>query len=120
MRKYKLSGKVAVVCHDLFEWGTWYETADRKVARDDIEGIIVSTVFLGIDHGFSADPDSDPLLFESLVFLPDDETGEMRRYFTWEEAEEGHSQIVDAIKEQLTQSGSIGKAALQKILDRHE
>jgi len=37
----------------------------------------------------------------------------MRRYFTWEEAEAGHREIVDGFKRQY----SIAKGALQKILD---
>lgn len=95
IRYYKLAGKMVVECPFL-EWAYWFETADRRVARDEVAGIEISTVFLGLDHNFFGK--SDPLLFETLVFLPDGTTGKMRRYFTWVEAEQGHKEITDLIR----------------------
>jgi len=93
---YKLEGKMAVTCNSLMEWVEWFETASRKVVHDEINEIMISTVFLGLDHNFSRR--GDPLLFVTLVFFPNGETGRMRRYFTWGEAEQGHKQITDLIR----------------------
>jgi len=93
---YKLNGKVAVICHSLMEWADWFETADRQVAQEDIAGIWVSTIFLGLDHNFLGK--GDPLLFETMVVLPDGGIGKMRRYFTWAEAEKGHEEVADLIR----------------------
>jgi hypothetical protein len=35
---------------NLREWAKWFETADRVVKKDTINGVVVSTVFLGLDH----------------------------------------------------------------------
>jgi hypothetical protein len=73
----------------------------RRVAEDTVSGFWVSTVFLGIDHGW----DGEPLLFETGVFAVDpdgeramDEVEEMSRYATWTEAEVGHLLIVQALR----------------------
>lgn len=77
------------------EWAISFERDNRIVGRDQIGDILVSTVFLGLNHNF--DPDGPPLLFETMVFgLPD--VGEpCWRYHTWEEAEAAHKIIVDAV-----------------------
>lgn len=51
---------------DLMTWARWLETADRKVARDQIGDTVVSTVFLGIDHGHGFT--DEPLLYETMIF----------------------------------------------------
>ncbi len=76
---------------NLHEWGVWFEDADRVVRKTDIDGMRVSTVFLGLDHSFS---EGDPLLFETMVFdkdfkldsAPDDVPDIMLRCSTWEQA----------------------------------
>ena len=96
IKYYKLNGKVAVACHSLLEWAEWFETAERRVASEDIAGIWISTVFLGLDHNYSSK--GDPLLFETMTFSPEGEANQMRRYFTWEEAEQGHKQVADLVR----------------------
>ena len=55
------------------------------------EDIRVSTVFLGLDHGFGAE---EPVLFETMIFGGEyDEYCE--RYCTWDEAVEGHAKAVE-------------------------
>jgi hypothetical protein len=50
----------------------------------------VSTVWLGLDHGFGSGP---PVIFETMVFGgPLDQ--EMERYCTWESAVTGHEFMV--------------------------
>jgi len=69
----------------LMLWAERFETDKRIVAQDQVGNKWISTVFLGIDHGF----DGPPLLFETMVF-EDDVAGDMWRYSTWDEAMEGH------------------------------
>lgn len=47
--------------------------------------MVVSTVFLGMDHCCGGD--GPPVLFESMHFGPDDENGDCERCCTWEDAE---------------------------------
>lgn len=92
--KYKLEGKKAVPCENLLEWATWLEQADRQVAKDEVNGVRISTVFLGLDHSFG---ESQPLLFETMVFGGDLDQ-EQERYSTWDEAETGHKEMVNRVK----------------------
>jgi hypothetical protein len=92
--KYILDGHTAKPVDDVLEWGTWFETANRRVAKDTIGDSEVSTVFIGLDHSFGGDK---PLIFETMVFDgPLD--GEMDRYSTWEEAEKGHADMVKRVE----------------------
>lgn len=93
MDHYILDGK-RVVAVDMLVWATWFERADRVVAKTQIDDdVSVSTVFLGIDHNFGS---GAPLLFETMVFGGDHDE-EMDRYTTWEQAEAGHYDTVDRI-----------------------
>lgn len=86
-----------VPCDGVLEWGRWYGTADRKVARTQVGELSVSTVFLGIDHSFGEG--DDPILYESMVFGPEGSphAGEMIRYSTRAEAMAGHLALVAAL-----------------------
>ena len=50
---------------DIHKWSQWYSTADKTVARAEIDGIVVSTVFLSIDHAFG---DGQAQLYETMIF----------------------------------------------------
>lgn len=69
------------------------------VARTDLDnGITVSTIFLGLDHGVPFLPDYEPELFETMAFdrgtPPEMKRStfydEQWRYPTWEAAAAGH------------------------------
>ena len=76
---------------ELMEWAEWFETADRTISRTEQDGVVVSTVFLGIDHNFGSR--GAPVLWESMVFGgPLD--GEEQRYTSAEAAKHGHEQMV--------------------------
>jgi len=84
---------------DCQEWGSWFEGADRVVAKEEVEeGVTVSTVFLGIDHNFASD--GPPILFESLIFGGQFD-GDMRRYATWDEALQGHKAMVEMVRNSI-------------------
>lgn len=95
-------------------WSEWLGNPDteklRKVAYtsfgvgDDGVGIYVSTVFLGLDHGFPellelyGTPLSEykPTLWETMVFgSPLD--GAMERYTCIENAKNGHMRMVERV-----------------------
>lgn len=101
--KYKLIGKLAVPAGDLLDWGKWFQAADRRVARTEIGPIVVSTVFLGIDHNFGSE--GDPLLFETMIFGEHQESDSSEswceRTSTWGEAEEAHARAVAIAKQRL-------------------
>ena len=74
---------------DVMKWALWFEAhnADRQLARTELEdGIIVSTIFLGLDHSFGH---GEPQLYETMIFGgPLDETQD--RYATRQAAVNGH------------------------------
>lgn len=79
---------------DSERWANWFETADRIVARDGINGAHISTVFLGVDH---APGHAQPLLFETMIFGGKLD-GYEERYATREEALVGHADAVCLVK----------------------
>lgn len=90
-----LKDKTPTKIEDVLEWGIWFEKAEnRRVAFDKIGEAEISTVFLGLDHGFS--DDRPPVLFETMVFGGEFD-GEQERYYTWEQAEEGHKKWVERV-----------------------
>lgn len=80
------------------------------VGEDYIEGIRISTVWLGINHSFSRYFDNEekkPIIFETMIFderenVPENDLDEYQeRYSTLEEAEEGHKKAILFVKEFL-------------------
>jgi len=94
--KYILEGKSVKPEDDLLRWAKWFETANRQVAVDEINGVTVSTVFLGIDHSWN---DQKPKLFETMIFGGQYDQ-EQERYCTWHEAEAGHQRWLAKVKEE--------------------
>lgn len=76
------------------EWGRFYETADSIVKQEEIGGVRISTVFLGIDHQFG---DGPPILFETMIF-----GGEHDQYqdrcSTWKQAEDMHEKACAMVR----------------------
>lgn len=81
---------------DLLTWGRWLQTAERHIAHDHLPNDVrVSTVFLGLDHGFGSD--GPPILFETMIFGgPHDQF--MDRYATRDEAIAGHAKALALAK----------------------
>lgn len=87
----------AIPVRDVIEWGKWFESADRHVAQDEIDGHRVSTVFLGLDHNHSGE--GPPILFETMIFKENDMSDEYQtRCSTWEEAEIMHREAIAFVK----------------------
>jgi hypothetical protein len=70
-------------------WSDWFHIHDRRLAWDVLpNGLIVSTVFLGINHAY--DDDNIPILWETMVFTPDHDALDQLRYSSAAAALEGH------------------------------
>lgn len=99
---------------DVLEWAKWMEQPGcRRIAKTDIDEFYVSTVFLGIDHGWHGGP---PVLFETMVFEAKEESAELftsffkfnpskeeytRRYSTVEDAKRGHEDVCEQFRNRL-------------------
>lgn len=88
----------ARVEHDISTWSKWFQVDERRVVRkqawtrpDGVE-ILVSTVFLGIDHNFGM-AHRLPVLWETMVFV-DGEGTDQYRYTSREAAIRGHNRVV--------------------------
>lgn len=94
------------------KWGKWRDVDDRqvmvedtiesidglgwaRVAQDFIGVVHISTVFLGIDHGFL--PGGPPIVFETMIFEGEHDQDQWR-YVTWDEAVRGHEYAVALVK----------------------
>ena len=84
--RYVLIEKKAYPVDDLKDWATSFEKDNRRVAQTQVGDINVSTVFLGLNHGWGG----KILLFETMAFDPKGDEKMCERYETWEEAERGH------------------------------
>lgn len=93
---YKLEDKkpIPVPEDKAVEWARWMARSDRHVAKDELpDDVTVSTVFLGVDHGFR----EEIILFETMVFGGEYDQY-MWRHATWEEAEAGHQMVLESLK----------------------
>lgn len=78
---------------DTDEWIVAFR--DNRVARDEIDGHTISTMYLGLDHNWG---DGPPLIFETMIFggaFDEDQW----RYSTEAEALEGHAAAVKMVRE---------------------
>ena len=69
---------------------------DKRIAKTTIvDGVDVSTVWLGLDHSWG---DGPPLIFETMVFGGEHDQ-DCWRYSTEEQAKAGHERVVSALRE---------------------
>ncbi len=115
MKLYILDGHTPVLCHDIEKWGMWMMLDRAQVGETTVGEMWVSTVFLGIDHGFMHI--GPPVLFETMVFLGH-ESISCDRYCTWEEAEAGHAKVVQTARDQVVSAELAGVDALANLMTR--
>jgi len=84
---------------DLFKWGEWFETAERRVARSEVGNAVVSTVFLGLDHNWWSE--GPPILWETMVFGGKCDQEQERCAGSREQAEAMHVEMVEKVKQCL-------------------
>lgn len=89
---------------DVRVWGEFFKQSEkRRVGRTDIGDSFVSTVFLGLDHGFR--PDQIPVLWETIWFGPGRREVELDRCAgTWEQAEAMHARMVERVKQSVKET----------------
>lgn len=76
----------------LRQWAKLFDHCGyRRLGDTHIGDYWISTVWLGLDHGWGR---SAPLIFETMVFKNDESDLDCRRYPTLAQAEEGHAEIV--------------------------
>jgi hypothetical protein len=98
-RYYILNGREVEPVDSAMEWAHAFHNEDRRVALDEIGDYRISTVFLGLDH--SHVPGGPPLVFETMVFGPDDSDLWMERCSTYDEAEEMHQRGCAYVRDEL-------------------
>jgi hypothetical protein len=103
MLKFILDDQNNVVPVDnVLDWGQWFEAAtankSRVVAQEQIGDAFVSTVFLGIDHGWN--PAGPPIIWETMVFGGAMDGEQDRCPGTWDMAKAMHAEMVAKVKEQ--------------------
>jgi hypothetical protein len=87
-----------VRCETVTEWGQKFEKQDRLIAATVEGDVRVSTVFLGLDHGWGG---GDPVLWETMVFGgPHD--GYQDRYTSRQDALAGHEKAVAMVRDTAT------------------
>lgn len=80
-----------------FNWDTRFDL------KNEVDGFIISTVDLGINHNFGA---GEPLYYETMIFRKkgnDIDFADLycERYPTEDEARKGHKRAIDYIKNKL-------------------
>jgi hypothetical protein len=80
------------------------EDDPSRIGSDRVGDAWISTVWLGIDHGYGHGP---PIIFETMIFGGRDD-GFQARYATKEAALAGHRRVVEAVKYGSVVDGSIG------------
>lgn len=77
-------------------WARMYEGTERHIGDDTVNGIRISTVYLGLDHRFGEGP---PLIFETMLFGGEEALDQWQmRYATKEEALRGHNAAVAGVR----------------------
>ena len=84
------------------EWVKWVKNPENRIIKhDECDKILVSTVFLGIDHNWSGK--GEPVLFETMIF-GGKYNNYQERYTSYEDAIKGHKKakklIIDQKKQQ--------------------
>jgi hypothetical protein len=100
LERYTLDAHEPHRCNDLPAWKAWMESPQRIIQTTSLEDdahnpVRVCTVFLGLDVSFGI---GDPILFETMV-LGGKWDRELYRYYTWQAAHDGHTAIVQRVKD---------------------
>ena len=96
---------------DTLKWAAWYGHShlsrgkdNRIVAQDHIDGVCISTVFLGLDHNHSS-LKGPPVLWETMIFGGKHD-GFMNRYISKDDAIVGHNEAVELARNSLSSKKS--------------
>jgi hypothetical protein len=95
-RWYILNNNNKPIPASITEAGDWLEEGSdrRTVKQDEIGDILVSTVFLGLDHSWT--PGGKPVLWETMIFGGEHDQYQ-ERYTSHKDALEGHKKALTLI-----------------------
>jgi hypothetical protein len=95
-RWYILNNNNKPIPASVIEAADWLEEGSdrRTVKRDEIGDILVSTVFLGLDHSWT--PGGKPVLWETMIFGGEHDQYQ-ERYTSHKDALEGHEKALTLI-----------------------
>lgn len=82
---------------DILKWSKWFETAERHIGDDKIDGVKISTVFLGLDHNFG---EGKPILWETMIF-GGKHNDYQKRYTSKKSALNGHKKAIKMVRKDL-------------------
>jgi hypothetical protein len=110
---YILKNHIAIKAPNLETWARWMEDENhRRVARTEVEGIVISTVFLGLNHNFFSD--KKPILFETMTFI--EGQGEWQeRCSTWAEAVLRHQAMCEKVEGYLNNSRQQSESIINQL-----
>jgi hypothetical protein len=107
---YVLDDDMNPVPAPFVEWAVMYDgknRGERQIRIDLIGDWFISTVFLGLDHGYGDpdDPEYRPVLFETMIFWQGEEGkcphpelhNDQDRYTSTQDAILGHAFMVDKV-----------------------
>lgn len=109
------NNKNIVPTKNIENWGAFMEDRSKKIVRKErIESFLISTVFLGIDHGLPVLYEQSkykPILFETMIFSDTDDwfSDVCERYCTYDEALACHKVIVTVVKYYIISKASFDK-----------
>lgn len=88
--RYVLNETNSVVpINDAATWRKWMASTDRVIDRTEKNGIVVITIFVGVDMSIS---DAGPFVFETIV-AGGDLDGKNWRYASQPAAKRGHKEV---------------------------
>lgn len=92
MKMYILENNKPVEAADEKQFFDWM-SKNKVMARERSSESMISTVFLGFDHGGSS---GKPLLFETMIFGGEHD-GYQKRHFEYDEAIKEHNDAVELV-----------------------
>lgn len=112
-----LLDRIAVPC-DFMTWAGWFEESSRDgehiVKQEVIHGVYLSTVFLGLDHGFG----HGLKLFETMAFYQTERGDDTWRHTTWKEAADFHEYIASDLRAKLGPMAEKSETEVRALLER--
>lgn len=95
---YVLKDKTPVKVAGIKEWYTESFGQEKHVGRDFFGKVIVSTVFLGLDHNHHG---GEPILFETMIFGGKHDQYQTR-CSTWDEAVIQHEEACKLVRNKFS------------------
>lgn len=99
---YYLNEDKSVSPCNLYQWAKQQHLEIPHIGCDIVNDKVVSTIWLGINHNWD-DSDSNPLIFETVVFDKDANSFHQERYSTYAEALKGHQDAIQWVKDKFEQ-----------------